>query len=165
MTTGQRIKAARKQAGMTQSALGKELGISYQTVAQWENDLRKPKQETLLKIAKALGVHLRDLVDQSVWEEFDKQHTEEIEQIKQGLAVIRYLEEMGFTISEPVGKWHDEKVDDEGHTTQIPDEFEITLSKDGHTATFSQTEFEELQSGAKEAIEGRFYKKVLEQQK
>ena len=135
MTTGQRIKAARKQAGMTQSALGKELGISYQTVAQWENDLRKPKQETLLKIAKALGVHLRDLSDNSWLEEFDRQHPEAVKQIN------------------------------EGHTAQIPDESEIILFKDGHTATFTQAEFEELQSGAKEAIEGRFYKKVLEQQK
>ena len=54
MTTGQRIKAARKQAGMTQKALGEELGISYQTVAQWENDLRNPKRETLVKIARLL---------------------------------------------------------------------------------------------------------------
>ena len=43
--------------------------------------------------------------------------------------------------------------------------WEITLSKDGHTATFTDAEFEELQAGAKEAIEGKFYKKVLEQQK
>ena len=72
---------------------------------------------------------------------------------------------MGFTVSEQVTKWHDEEVDDDGHTAQIPDESKIILSKDGHTAIFSQAEFEELQSGAKEAIEGRFYKKVLEQQK
>ena len=165
MTTGQRIKAARKQAGMTQSALGKELGISYQTVAQWENDLRKPKQETLLKIAKALGVHLRDLSDNSWLEEFDRQHPEAVKQINEGLAAIKFLESMGFTVSEQVTKWHDEEVDDEGYTAQIPDESEIILFKDGHTAIFSQAEFEELQSIAKEAIEGRFYKKVLEQQK
>lgn len=165
MTTGQRIKAARKQAGMTQSALGKELGISYQTVAQWENDLRKPKQETLLKIAKALGVHLRDLSDNSWLEEFDRQQPEAVKQINEGLAAIKFLEAMGFTVSEQVTKWHNEEVDGEGHTAQIPDESEIILFKDGHTATFTQAEFEELQSGAKEAIEGRFYKKVLEQQK
>ena len=165
MTTGQRIKAARKQAGMTQSVLGKELGISYQTVAQWENDLRKPKQETLLKIAKALGVHLRDLSDNSWLEEFDRQHSEDGKQINEGLAAIKFLESIGFTVSEQVAKWHDEEVDDEGNTAQIPDEWEIILSKDGHTAVFTQAEFDELQSGAKEAIEGRFYKRVLEQQK
>lgn len=160
MTTGQRIKAARKQAGITQKALGEELGISYQTVAQWENDLRNPKQETLLKIAKALGVHLRDLVDNSWLEELDQQlGPEKLAELRDGVArykaVNKYLEEMGFTVSERVTKWHDEEVD----------ESEIALSKDGHTATFTAAEFEELQAGAKEAIEGRFYKKVLEQQK
>ena len=48
---------------------------------------------------------------------------------------------------------------------QIADEILTVLSKDGHTATFTDAEFEELQAGAKEAIEGKFFKKVLEQQK
>lgn len=54
MTTGERIKAARKAASMTQAELGAKLGIAYQTVAQWENGLRQPKYETLQKIADAL---------------------------------------------------------------------------------------------------------------
>lgn len=56
MTTGQRIKAARKKAGLTQKELGNRLGISYQTLAQWENDLRNPKYETLQRIAAALNI-------------------------------------------------------------------------------------------------------------
>lgn len=56
MTTGARIKAARKAAGMTQAELAAKLGISFQSVAQWENDLRNPKYETLQKIANALGI-------------------------------------------------------------------------------------------------------------
>lgn len=165
VTTGQRIKAARQQAGLTQTELAEKLGIPYQSIGQWERDTRKPKQETLLKIAKALGVHLRDLADNSWLEEFEQQHPDAVENAKRGLAVIQYLEEMGFTISERPIKLRDEEVDDEGHTAKIPDEWEIILSKDGHTATFTDAEFEELQAGAKEAIEGKFYKKVLEQQK
>jgi len=61
MTTGQLIKAARKKAGLTQKELGKKLGIAYQTLAQWENDLRKPKIETLERIAAALGVNSIEL--------------------------------------------------------------------------------------------------------
>ncbi len=37
------------------------MGISYQAVAQWENDLRNPKIETLRAIANALGVPVSDL--------------------------------------------------------------------------------------------------------
>lgn len=55
MTIGQRIKEARKKAGLTQKELGAKLGIAYQTLAQWENDLRNPKQETIRRIADALN--------------------------------------------------------------------------------------------------------------
>lgn len=56
MTTGQRIKIARKNAGMTQSELSSKLSIPYQSISQWERDLRNPKRETLQRIADALGV-------------------------------------------------------------------------------------------------------------
>lgn len=56
ITTGDVIRAARKNAGMTQAELAEKLGISYVGVSQWKNDLRKPKIETLRKIAKALNI-------------------------------------------------------------------------------------------------------------
>ena len=59
VTTGQRIKAARKRAGLTQKELGAKLGVAYQTLAQWENYLRNPKIETIQRIADALGVSLQ----------------------------------------------------------------------------------------------------------
>ena len=61
MTVGEKIKQVRKSAGLTQKELGERLGISYQTVAQWENNLRNPKQETLQRIASALNVSTRSL--------------------------------------------------------------------------------------------------------
>ena len=61
MTKGQLIKTARKNAGLTQKELGEKLDVAYQTIAQWENDLRNPKQETLKRIADALGISLADL--------------------------------------------------------------------------------------------------------
>ena len=39
---------------MTQKELAQKLGLSFQSIAQWENDLRNPKVETLRKIANAL---------------------------------------------------------------------------------------------------------------
>lgn len=54
MSVGQNIKNARKRAGLTQKELAQKLGLSFQSIAQWENDLRNPKIETLRKIAKAL---------------------------------------------------------------------------------------------------------------
>lgn len=71
MTTGQLIKAARRKAGMTQKELGAKLGVAYQTLAQWENDLRNPKLDTLQRIASALGVPVQELI--SDWEAVDKE--------------------------------------------------------------------------------------------
>lgn len=62
MTTGQLIRIARKNAGMTQSELAQKLNIPFQSVSQWERDLRNPKYETLQRIAAALGVEWEELV-------------------------------------------------------------------------------------------------------
>lgn len=63
MTTGEKIKAARKAAKppMTQRDLASKLGLSFQTVSQWERGERNPKIETLGKIANALDTSPRDL--------------------------------------------------------------------------------------------------------
>lgn len=71
MTTGQRIKAARKVAGMTQAELAQKLDIPFQSISQWERALRNPKRETLARIADALGVTVNDLLGQ---EEPDREY-------------------------------------------------------------------------------------------
>ena len=68
MTIGQRIKEARENAGMTQAELAKKLGIPYQSIGQWERDVRNPKKETLQRIADALGVNILELRDPTIQE-------------------------------------------------------------------------------------------------
>lgn len=85
MTVGERIREIRKSHGLTQKELGERLGLSYQSIAQWENDLRKPKSETILKIACALGVRYEDIVGLETFDsgaEFDKQRNEIIEELR-----------------------------------------------------------------------------------
>lgn len=55
MTTGEAIKAARVNAGMTQAMLAKKLHVTPQNISQYERNVKKPKYETLQKIADALG--------------------------------------------------------------------------------------------------------------
>lgn len=62
MTTGQRIKAARKKAGMTQAELAAKLHIPYQSISQWERGVRNPKIETIGKIADALNVSTFEII-------------------------------------------------------------------------------------------------------
>lgn len=61
MTVAERIKAARKSLGITQKTLGERLGVTQATIQQYESGKRKPKTETLIRIAKALNIQLREL--------------------------------------------------------------------------------------------------------
>lgn len=50
----ERLKAARRKTGLTQSAVAKKLNITPQSYAQYEHGTRRPKQDTLSKMADAL---------------------------------------------------------------------------------------------------------------
>lgn len=61
MTIGEMIRNKRKEAKITQQELGEILGVSSQMIAQYENDKRKPKIETLRKICKAMNITVGEL--------------------------------------------------------------------------------------------------------
>lgn len=65
MKTGDALKNARVGAGITQAELAKRLGVTPQTVSQYERGRINPKFETLLKFSAALGIDFTDLVDQT----------------------------------------------------------------------------------------------------
>ena len=59
---GQRINELRKARGWSQVDLAKRLGITKQTVSNWENGKALPDVETLLQIAEKLNIDVNDLV-------------------------------------------------------------------------------------------------------
>lgn len=61
MTIGENIRKIRKEKKLTQSELAQKIGISYQQIGQYETGKRKPKIETIDKIATALGVKIVDI--------------------------------------------------------------------------------------------------------
>jgi transcriptional regulator with XRE-family HTH domain len=63
MSIGQRIKAARKAAGITQKALANKLGVSNAAISQWENDETAPAHKNVHAVAKVLNVPLSSLLD------------------------------------------------------------------------------------------------------
>lgn len=56
MTIGKKIQQARKAAGFSQKQLAEKLGVSASMIGQYENDLRKPKFETIIRIVDALDI-------------------------------------------------------------------------------------------------------------
>lgn len=55
-TLGDRLAAAREQAGLNQKQLAKGLGIKAGTLRDWEDDLAEPRANKLAMIAGVLGV-------------------------------------------------------------------------------------------------------------
>lgn len=53
---GERIKEARKKAGINQAGLAERVGVSQPTVANWESGIHDPRRVVIARIAEALGV-------------------------------------------------------------------------------------------------------------
>ncbi len=53
---GQRLRAARVAAGLSQTALGEKVGATRQAVRTWELDLNQPQPGNIARIAQALEI-------------------------------------------------------------------------------------------------------------
>lgn len=63
MTIGDRIKAARKDKGLTQKQLEELCGINAANIRKYESGRQNPKIETLQKIAEALDTSIFSLIE------------------------------------------------------------------------------------------------------
>lgn len=55
MTLGERIRACRQRAGMSQEKVAELVGVSRQAVTKWEVDRSAPNTENLFKLAEIFG--------------------------------------------------------------------------------------------------------------
>lgn len=62
MSVGDRIKDARKKAGLTQKQLGFRIGVSSVTITRYERGERTPSTDQLKKIASALNIPVATLI-------------------------------------------------------------------------------------------------------
>ena len=63
MTLGEKLKSARKSAGLTQEQLAQKLLVSRQAVTKWEADKGMPDIENLKQISRLLNVSIDYLLD------------------------------------------------------------------------------------------------------
>lgn len=61
MTIGERIRTARKRAGLTQAQLSEKSGVAAISIHQYEAGKRKPRLEQLIRISSALNIDMIDL--------------------------------------------------------------------------------------------------------
>lgn len=62
MTFGQKLKDARSRAGLTQEELVRHLGVTRQTISNWENDRSYPDLASALKLSELYGISLDELL-------------------------------------------------------------------------------------------------------
>lgn len=61
MKIGERIRALRLDAGMTQEELAQRIGLKKQNISRYENSRVEPNIRTAKRIAEALGVSLEEM--------------------------------------------------------------------------------------------------------
>jgi transcriptional regulator with XRE-family HTH domain len=62
---GERIRARRRELGLSQSALGGKLGITFQQVQKYENGTNRVSATMLLKLSEALTMPVTELLQQA----------------------------------------------------------------------------------------------------
>ena len=63
MTIAEKLKEARKQAGLSQEQLAEKLSVSRSAVAKWESGKGIPDVENLKGISKLLNISIDYLLD------------------------------------------------------------------------------------------------------
>lgn len=63
MTLGEKLKSARKSAGLTQEQLAERLLVSRQAITKWEADKGMPDIENLKQLSKLLNISIDYLLD------------------------------------------------------------------------------------------------------
>ena len=66
MTFAEKLKSARKAAGMSQEALAEKLGVSRQAVTKWETDRGIPDIENMIVISNLFGITVDEFLSQEV---------------------------------------------------------------------------------------------------
>lgn len=119
MKLSEKIKQIRKEKGISQRELGRQIGMSGQMISKIEGDSTTPSLETLVKISTALGVKVTDLIP-------PKKESPSLSIIPKGMAenIVKMMDEEDRRFD----KYHDLRnqaliVDIMNQTNQIMDSF------------------------------------------
>ena len=69
MSLGESIKSARKAKGLTQRELAKTLGVSFNSISDWENGKHMPDVDTLQALCKVLNISPNEVLNTEFPEE------------------------------------------------------------------------------------------------
>lgn len=103
-----RIKTARKDMGLTQVQLSKELGVSESAIKMYETAQRVPEEDTLKKMSELFNLgtyYLLGLTDSKMnWDKWDKDHLNEVKKLRQELGFLEYVASLNCDVSDILNK-------------------------------------------------------------
>jgi transcriptional regulator with XRE-family HTH domain len=104
-TFGDRVCAAREQAGMTQKQLAKRLGVKHSTIISWEQDLSEPRANRLSMLSGILNVSFSWLLTgEGEGVESPDEHSELTPEISDILIEIRDLKASLVKSADRIGR-------------------------------------------------------------
>lgn len=63
---GEKILNLRKKKGLSQEQLGEEIGVTRQTISNWELNETQPNPEQLKSLSKAFNISIDELLDNNI---------------------------------------------------------------------------------------------------
>ena len=84
-----RLKELRKRRGLTQSELAKSLGVSSQTILNWENGIHEPNITQLIQLSNIFNVSVDYLIGRN-------KSTSEVDELCFQLEKISYSDLIDF---------------------------------------------------------------------
>jgi transcriptional regulator with XRE-family HTH domain len=150
LTTGERIRKARIDKGLTQKQLGELCGIAEPNIRKYELGTQNPKIGTVRRIADALAIDPMILI---TWESFpDEAYNQWLEAAE---PIFKYLHSVGYTVSRP----EPETALLGNLTVRVPTGETFLTRKDGEQVVFTKDEFEDFKQKVKESVDYLIWQK------
>ena len=100
-----RLKTLRRERGIkTQADLAKAANIPLISIKRYESGETVPEPPNLLKLSRFYRVQAEWILGfsdhKSVWEEYEREHTQEISTLKNEIKLLEYCEQLGCNLNQ-----------------------------------------------------------------
>lgn len=137
---GRRIRAIRREKGMSQAELGQAMGLTADRIQKYENGARKPKFDMLKQFAYVLGVEPIALMDPAVsnyigamFAFFEMEELYELEVKKHGAKYsLQFGNGITGAMNEYLKEWYEERETTRTRMENATEEEKATILKEYH---------------------------------
>lgn len=159
---GKQISFLRSKYGMTQEELGIKLGVSKQTISNWETGLKTPRMGSIQKLAALFNVKKSFIIEGvednteeilNIYEKLNEQRKNEVVDFAKFKLQEQNKENEKKSKESNIKKFHPAKNNAEDETTETDDPYAVFAAHIDDDAT--EEEMEEIMAYLKEIKKGK----------